>query len=469
MAEEFPFDISPMYEGERIRGKDFYVELGGPKNDGYELMQATSMDEVEDGKFTLIGPDIPEIEEGSKMAFAQIYKIAGELVEEELEGVMERRVHDFQNYIQGFMHLNQRYDIWCRISKDDVKKGVNSLKMIADATMMLFHNELPFIEKIEAIFVTDEAKIKEGMPEALEVYKKRDARTKGLHDEDVDTFYGCTLCQAFAPTNVCVVTPDRISLCGAISWADGRAAAKVDPEGPNFAIATGDCIDPIGGEYTGVNECAVDKSGGEFSKIKLHSFFEYPHTSCGCFEVIGFYVPEVDGIGWVDRDFPGTAPNGLTFANMAGQAGGGKQILGFLGVGVSYFSSPKFIQADGGWKRTVWMPSTLKKRVEEYIPEELKEKIAGEEVKDLDSLKKFLLNAEHPVVDGMARDVDGKQLTEGWKLKKVTGKIKDDVVAYIEETGGDIDLDEVADKLVLSEKQFMQVVNVLTDEGILEM
>jgi|GEM_PF-5373261 hypothetical protein len=69
----------------------------------------------------------------------------------------------------------------------------------------------------------------------------------------------------------------------------------------------------------------------------------------------------------------------------------------------------------------------------------------------------------------MARDVDGKQLTEGWKLKKVTGKIKDDVVAYIEETGGDIDLDEVADKLVLSEKQFMQVVNVLTDEGILEM
>jgi CO dehydrogenase/acetyl-CoA synthase beta subunit len=143
MAEEFPFDISPMYEGERIRGKDFYVELGGPKNDGYELMQATSMDEVEDGKFTLIGPDIPEIEEGSKMAFAQIYKIAGELVEEELEGVMERRVHDFQNYIQGFMHLNQRYDIWCRISKDDVKKGVNSLKMIADATMMLFHNELP--------------------------------------------------------------------------------------------------------------------------------------------------------------------------------------------------------------------------------------------------------------------------------------------------------------------------------------
>jgi CO dehydrogenase/CO-methylating acetyl-CoA synthase complex, beta subunit len=290
-----------------------------------------------------------------------------------------------------------------------------------------------------------------------------------LHDEDVDTFYGCTLCQAFAPTNVCVVTPDRISLCGAISWADGRAAAKVDPEGPNFAIAKGDCIDPIGGEYTGVNECAVDKSGGEFSKIKLHSFFEYPHTSCGCFEVIGFYIPEVDGIGWVDRDFPGTAPNGLTFANMAGQAGGGKQILGFLGVGVSYFSSPKFIQADGGWKRTVWIPSTLKKRVEEYIPEELKEKIAGEEVKDLDSLKKFLLRAEHPVVDGMARDVDGKQLTEGWKLKKVMGKIKDDVVAYIEETGGDIDLDEVADKLVLSEKQFMQVVNVLTDEGILEM
>ena len=65
----------------------------------------------------------------------------------------------------------------------------------------------------------------------------------GIHDEDVDLFYGCSLCQSFAPTSVCVITPDRIALCGAINWFDGRAAAKVDPEGPQFAIEKGECLD----------------------------------------------------------------------------------------------------------------------------------------------------------------------------------------------------------------------------------
>jgi len=468
MAEEFPFDISPMYEGERIRGTDFYVELGGTKKPGFELMEVVPMNEVEDGRFTLIGPDIPDIPEGSSIAFAQIYKVAGEKLEKDLESVLERRIHDFQNYIQGFMHLNQRYDIWLRLSKEDVKKGV-TFKTIADATMMLFRNELPFIEKIEAIYITDEEKVKEKLEEAKKIYKQRDERVKGLHDEDVEEFYGCTLCQSFAPTSCCCVSPDRVSLCGAITWADGRAAAKVDPEGPNFAIPKGECINPITGEYSGINAMVAEKSGGSYNRMTLHSFFDAPHTSCGCFEVIGFYIPEVDGIGWVDRDFPGKAPNGLSFANMAGQAGGGKQIVGFLGVGIGYFGSDKFIQADGGFSRTVWLASTLRKRIEENIPAELKDKIADEKIPDIDSLKKFLLKVEHPVVTGVTRKVDNKQITEGWTLKKITGKLKNDVLKYIEECGGDVDLDVVADRLALSEKQFMQVVDELAKEGLIEM
>ncbi|MHC1570268.1 MAG: CO dehydrogenase/CO-methylating acetyl-CoA synthase complex subunit beta, partial [Methermicoccaceae archaeon] len=207
-------------------------------------------------------------------------------------------------------------------------------------------------------------------------------------------------CQSFAPSNVCVVTPDRISLCGAINWFDGRAAAKVDPEGPQFPIPKGECIDEIGGEYTGVNEKAVELSGGEYSRIKLHSFFEYPHTSCGCFEVVGFYIPEVDGIGWVDRDFDGIAPNGLPFSTMAGQTGGGKQIIGFLGIGINYFRSPKFIQADGGWNRTVWLTKRLKDKVYDDIPEEVRDAIpTEEEATDLDSLRQYLIDHSHPIVE----------------------------------------------------------------------
>ncbi len=400
MSNEFPFEISPMFEGERVRKDDMFVELAGPKSRGFELVKAAALDEIEDGKFTLIGPDLSSMHEGSRHPYAMIYRIAGKLVESDLEAIVERRNHDFQNYIQGYMHLNQRYDIWVRINKDAIKKGLKSFEQIAKATMMLFRNELPFIEKIEATYITDPEEVEKQRAEALKVYEARDLRTRGLHDEDVDVFYGCTLCQSFAPTNVCVVTPDRISLCGAINWFDGRAAAKVDPDGPQFAIPKGDIIDEVGGEYSGVNEKAVVLSGGEYSRIKIHSFFEYPHTSCGCFEVVGFYIPEVDGIGWVDRDYSGTAPNGLSFSTMAGQTGGGKQIIGFLGVGVNYLRSPKFIKPDGGWNRVVWMPKNLKEKIKADIPPELVDKVPTEDdVSDLKALREFLEKKQHPVME----------------------------------------------------------------------
>jgi acetyl-CoA decarbonylase/synthase complex subunit beta len=140
-------------------------------------------------------------------------------------------------------------------------------------------------------------------------------------------------------------------------------------------------------------------SSGEYDRIKLHSFFEYPHTSCGCFEVVGFYIPEVDGIGWVDRDFAGTAPNGLQFSTMAGQTGGGKQVVGFLGIGVNYFRSPKFISGDGGWDRVVWMPNMLKQKILDSIPEDIRDKIATDEnIKDIESLKNFIKEKDHPVI-----------------------------------------------------------------------
>ncbi len=410
MTDEFPFEISPMFEGERVRKEDMYVELGGQKSRGFELVRAAGLDEIEDGKFTLIGPDISEMEEGSRHPYAMIYRIAGELVEPDIEAIVERRNHDFQNYIQGYMHLNQRYDIWVRINKDAIKKGLSSFEQIAKATMMLFKNELPFIEKIEATYITDPEEVEKQRADAAKIYEARDARTRGLHDEDVDVFYGCTLCQSFAPTNVCVVTPDRISLCGAINWFDGRAAAKVDPEGPQFAIPKGEIIDELGGEYSGVDEKAVTLSGGEYSRIKLHSFFEYPHTSCGCFEVVGFYIPEVDGIGWVDRDFSATAPNGLAFSTMAGQTGGGKQIIGFLGVGVNYFRSPKFIQADGGWDRVVWMPKNLKEKIKADIPSELVDKLPTEEdASDLNSLRDYLEKKQHPIVRRWKKEVSAPE------------------------------------------------------------
>ncbi|HUV79237.1 MAG TPA: CO dehydrogenase/CO-methylating acetyl-CoA synthase complex subunit beta [Candidatus Bathyarchaeia archaeon] len=420
--EEYPFDISPMYEGERIRKTDLYVELGGQSKPGFELVLfEPDPAKINDGEVSLIGPDLKEMVEGSAYAYAMVYKVYGEQIEEDLEAVIERRNHEYQGYIQGYMHLNQRSEIWVRISKETVKKGLKSLKQIGKATIMLFKAELPFIEKMEATYITDEAEVVRRLEEAKKIYEARDVKVRGLHDEDVNEFYQCTLCQSFAPTNVCVVTPDRTALCGAMNWFDSRAAARIDPEGPNAPIPKGECIDPIGGEYTGVDDAAVRLSGGEYDSIKLHSFLERPHTSCGCFEVAGFYIPEVDGIGWVHRGSKvSDTPIGLPFSSIASSVGGGKQVEGFLGIGVQYFYSPKFIQYDGGWRRVVWMASDLKERVGDAIPDEMNGKIATEkDVKNIEELREFLKKVDHPVVNGVTRDVDGARITEGWAAAAV--------------------------------------------------
>ncbi len=398
---ELPVEVSPVYEGERIRKQDMYIELGGPKVEHKcELVLARSMDEVEDGKISIVGPDISELKEGGSYPFAVLIEVAGEKVEKDLESVIERRIHDFSNYVEGFMHLNQRYDIWCRLSKKAYSKGLNSFKYIGMALIRLFKAEMPFIEKIQVTFYTDPEKVKEVYEMALKVYEARDARARGLRDEDVDTFYSCVLCQSFAPQHVCIITPQRVSLCGAINWFDARAAANVDPKGPIIPVPKGECLDPIRGEYTGANEVVEKRSLGANKRFWLYSIFGYPHTSCGCFESIVFYIPEVDGLGCVDRGFREPTVNGLSFSTMATQVGGGIQTEGFLGVGIEYYRSPKFMQADGGWNRVVWIASTLRARIEDAIPPHLKDKIATEkEAPDIESLKKFLIERGHPLAE----------------------------------------------------------------------
>jgi acetyl-CoA decarbonylase/synthase complex subunit beta len=261
---------------------------------------------------------------------------------------------------------------------------------------------MAIIEKIQTTIITDPQKVEELLPHALEVYRARDERALTLKDEDVDTFYGCVLCQSFAPTHISIIAPNRIANCGAINWFDGRAAAKIDPEGPIFAIPKGELIDPIKGEYDGVNKVEHEKSLGNYDRVYLYSAFEHPHTSCGCFEAIVFYIPEVDGFGLVHRDFKGGCVIGETFSHMAGETSGGRQVEGRLGTGLEQLRSPKFIQADGGRRRVVWMPKAIKERYREALEADgVYDKIATEEdVKNVDELLEFLERVGHPWIKG---------------------------------------------------------------------
>lgn len=397
MFEDIPVDVSPMYEGERIRSANMFVELAGPKSSGAELVQVA--EDVEDGALGIVGPELSEMTEGEIYPFGISVKIQGEKLEKELEGVIERRIHELCNYVKGFMHLNQRDQIWCRVSKEALEAGFK-LEHLAKALSILLKEEFPIIEKISVSVFTEESEVESFLETARAAYDVRDARARELSDEDVDVFYGCVMCQSFAPSHVCVVTPDRTALCGAINWFDCRAAAKMDPEGPIFEVTKGEILDAEKGEYSDVNAMVSDRSQGMTDRVYLHSVFEYPHTSCGCFEAVAFYIPELDGIGIVDRDFRGETPLGIPFSAMAGQCSGGKQVEGFTGLSMEYMRSPKFLQADGGYERVIWMPKEIKDSLTEFIPEDLIEKIPTEEdAGSIKEIRKFLREHEHPIME----------------------------------------------------------------------
>jgi len=355
------------------------VELGGPSmKEKFELAKVKPLTEIEDGKITIIGPDIKDMAEGKAYPLGLLVEVAGSTLDQQLEGVIERRIHGYMNYIEGLMHLNQRYDIWIRIGKKAFQKGLNSLQYIGKVLYTLFKSELNIIEKIQITFITDPTKVQDLYPQALQDYETRDARARGLKDEEVDKFYGCMLCQSFAPSHVCVISPQRYSNCGAISWFDGRASASIDPKGPVFAIERGELLNAEKGEYAGVNEVVKKKTLGDVEQVWLYTAFDHPHTSCGCFEAVAFYIPEVDGFGLVNRSFKGKAVNGLPFSTLADSTAGGRQIDGFHGISIEYMRSPKFLDADGGWNRIVWLPKEIKERVKDFIPKEVVDKIPTE-------------------------------------------------------------------------------------------
>jgi len=255
--------------------------------------------------------------------------------------------------------------------------------------------------------VTDGKKVREMLPEAREVYARRDERIAGMKDEDVETFYSCTLCQTFAPNHVCVITPERPALCGAITWLDARIAHEISPAGANQPVEKGEVVDAVLGEFLGVNRFVKKASRGEVDRISLYSMLENPMTACGCFECIAAVVPEVNGILIVSRDFPGETPLGMTFSTLAGTIGGGAQTPGFVGISKNYILSDRFLQAENGIVRVVWMPSSLKEelgdrlraKLAEWGMPDLFEKIADEvSAPTIEDLIEYLERVGHPVL-----------------------------------------------------------------------
>jgi len=402
-----PVPYGAGFEGERVRKEQMQVEFGGKRSVAFELLRGRPMNEVEDGKIELIGPDVDQMEEGGAYNLGILVEVAGREFSEDFETVLERRIHEFISCANGIFHMGQRAIVWIRISKEAFQKGFR-LRHFGEILVAKIKDEYSkIVDKVQVTIITDNEKLKEPLEEAKKIYRQRDERLGGMTDEDVDEFYSCILCQSYAPNHVCIVTPERLGLCGAYTWLDCKASHQINPHGPNEPVKKGKCLDPVKGEWEGVNEYLKVKSHGNLERFKAYSILEDPMTSCGCFECIVAVLPETNGVMIVNREFTGMTPIGMTFSTMAGQVGGGVQTPGFIGIGKMYITSKKFISAEGGIRRVVWMPSMLKeeikdrlkKRFEEIGEPDLMDKIATEkDATTSEELLEFLQKKNHPVL-----------------------------------------------------------------------
>lgn len=403
-----PVPYGPAFEGERIRKADLHVEFGGNKTPAFEFVTSAALDRINDGDIEIIGPDIDTVEEGSALPLGIWVEVAGRKMQPDFEPILERQIHNLINGAEGIWHMGQRDIVWTRVSKSGFARGIR-LRHYGEIIHAKFLSEYPaIVDKVKVTMITDQDEVEKRIAVARKVYDERNRRLESMTDEAVDTFYSCLLCQSFAPNHVCIITPERLGLCGAYNWLDGKAAYEINETGPNQPVKKGECLDPVKGIWKGIDEYVYTNSHKFVESFSAYSIMDRPMTSCGCFEVICGYVPECNGVMAVNREFQGETPVGMKFSTLAGDVGGGQQTPGFMGCGKVFLTSKKFLFAEGGHKRLVWMTKELKelladdlkKRFEEQGVPDLLGKIADETIAtEAHDLAEYLKKVGHPAPD----------------------------------------------------------------------
>ena len=405
---DIPMSFGPAFEGERIRKDDLFMECGGGRTTGVEVLISKEMDEVEDGLVTLEGKDISDIKQGENLPISILVEVAGREMQSDFEPILERQFHHLMNYIQGIMHIGQRDIMWIRIGHGAVEKGF-SFKHLGKVLHGKLHQEFgAILDKVQVKISTVQETVEQVMAMAKETYAERDLRLGNMTDETEEVFYSCTLCQSFAPSHVCVITPERVGMCGAYNWLDGKSSYQINPTGPNQPIEKGECTDAELGDFIGINEFVNQASRGAVPEVSCYSLMNNPMTACGCFEAIAAMLPQCNGIMVVNRDYMGMTPSGMKFTSLAGMAGGGAQTPGFMGVSKHYLTSRKLFMAEGGLKRVVWLPKILKDEISEKLKArceeigmpELYDMIATEEQGTTEEeILAFLKEKGHPALE----------------------------------------------------------------------
>ncbi len=471
-----PVAYGPAFEGERIRKENTRVEFGGNKTDAFEYVTSVEIDAINDGDIEIIGKDIDEVEPGTALPLAIWVEVAGRKMQSDFEPILERQIHHLVNGAEGIWHMGQRDIVWTRVSQDGFDKGLR-LRHYGEILHAKLLSDYPaIVDKVKVTLITDPDLVAERLAEARAVYDMRNRRLEAMTDESVDIFYSCLLCQSFAPNHVCIITPERLGLCGAYNWLDGKAAYEIDETGANQPVKKGECLDAEKGIWADINEYVYLNSHKAIKEFAAYSIMDKPMTSCGCFEVIVAYVPECNGVMIVNREYLNDTPVGMTFSSLAGNVGGGMQTPGFIGCGKVYLTSRKFLSAEGGFERIVWMPKELKdllgddlkKRLEEKGCPELLDKIADETVAvSAEEVLEYMKKVDHPALKlkDMTEYV-GSVEEDAPKATSKKAEAKEEAVTeeVVTTTAGDIEAIKAEVRADVTKEIVNSIINVLSSQ-----
>lgn len=212
-----------------------------------------------------------------------------------------------------------------RISREAKEKGIR-IRHLADAIYAWIHERYSgIVDKVEVHLYTEEATVTSLLKEAISLYREREERLASITDESVERFYSCLYCRPFMPHHVCIITPERPGLCGRYSWLEAKANHQLEPMGINRPVRKGEPIDEVKGER----------------------------------------LPMANGVMVVNREYRGVTPlDEMRFSALVSRfVLDGRQIPGVIAHSKGYILSRKYISADGGFRRIVWMPKMLKDEI----------------------------------------------------------------------------------------------------------
>lgn len=334
------------------------TRLGGGEASFFCVRPATERS----ARFTVVGEPPSQI--------GVLVEIVAEGLDPDVAEIVEKAALKAVNYLPG-VHGYERGGSF----RLDLAEGVDlDAQKIGDVVYWGIRLQYPRLRDIGVTIIFDERTMARMSPSIKEYKAERRRLIDGMTDDKTEEYAACIECRPFSLEHTCILTPERIPMCASRTYSSVKAAARFGSDTIPWKRQTeqalplrrvfnkGRLLDAERGEYEGVDRTYREMTRGRLERVYLHSLREHPHTSCGCFQALAFWIPEVEGIGIMLRNSEAVAPTGETWSTLANRAGG-KQSPGIMGVSIAYIRSPQFLRGDGGIGNVVWVDGALQKRL----------------------------------------------------------------------------------------------------------